>query len=231
MADDALSRKTSGGMAMENINALRQRLQIAEVRARQKERSWPNELLESVEKAEQQANERNFTLIRKRQKNTARFSQLISENFLCLIQHHYMTNAEKSLLIDLLSLLELNTNAIINPKKGKFCTITEIATILNREVRSVRRVISPMIEKGIIYELVDPSQIKTYGRVVTERPLYVNPEIAYAGDRNKVNAVLARQVIQYDHIKRNKVGLPWKLEYEANAEHARLVKQHTKSKG
>ena len=141
-----------------------------------------------------------------------------------------MTGAEKALLIDLLSLLELGTNAIVHPKHGRFCTVTEIAELLKRETRSVRRLISPMIEKGVIYELVDPSEIKEYGRVITERPLYVNPEIAYAGDRDKVNAVLARQVLQYDHIKRNKIDLPWKLEYEAHAEYARLVRRKKRRK-
>jgi len=169
-------------------------------------------------------------LIRRRPKNDARFSQLICENFFCLSQHEYMTGAEKALLIDLLALLEVGTNAIVHPEHGRFCTITEIAELLKREVRSVRRLISPMIEKGIIYELIDPSQIKEYGRVITERPLYVNPEIAYAGDRDKVNAVLARQVLQYDHIRKNKIDLPWKLEYQPNAEYARLVRQKKRRK-
>lgn len=228
MAYGAHTGKTQGDMGMEKVSALRQRLQTAEIRARQSDPFWSDRLLESVEKAEQRANERNFMLIRKRPKNDAKFSQLISENFFCLTRHEYMTGAEKALLIDLLSLLELGTNAIVHPAQNRFCTITEIAALLKREVRSVRRLISPMIEKGIIYELVDPSEIKEYGRVITERPLYVNPEIAYAGDRNRVNAVLARQVLQYDHIKRNKVDLPWKLAHEPHAEYARLVRQKKK---
>ena len=230
MAYGAHAGQTAGGVAMEKLKALRRRMQEAEIRARNQDYSWADGLLEEAERAERRANERNFMLIRRRQKNNARFSQIISENFFCLTQHEYMTGAEKALLIDLLSLLELGTNAIVHPDQGRFCTITEIAELLKREVRSVRRLISPMIEKGVIYELVDPSEIKEYGRVITERPLYVNPEIAYAGDRDKINAVLARQVLQYDHIKRNKIDLPWKLEYEPHAEYARLVRQKKRRK-
>jgi len=230
VAYGAHAGQTAGGVAMEKLKALRRRMQEAEVRARNQDHSWADTLLEDVERVERRANERGFMLIRRRQKNNARFSQVISENFFCLTQHEYMTGAEKALLIDLLSLLELGTNAIVHPKHGRFCTVTEIAELLKRETRSVRRLISPMIEKGVIYELVDPSEIKEYGRVITERPLYVNPEIAYAGDRDKVNAVLARQVLQYDHIKRNKIDLPWKLEYEAHAEYARLVRRKKRRK-
>ncbi|WP_027093279.1 hypothetical protein [Cohnella thermotolerans] len=215
---------------MERLTTLRRRLREAEVRARNQDYSWADGLLEEAERAERRANERSFMLIRRRQKNNAWFSQVISENFFCLTRHEYMTGAEKALLIDLLSLLELGTNAIVHPDQNRFCTVTEIAELLKRKLRNTRELINKLIEKGIIYEFVDPSQIKEYGRVITERPLYVNPEIAYAGDRNKVNAVMARQVIQYDHIKRNKINLPWKLEYEPNAEYARLIHQKKRRK-
>lgn len=200
---------------------LKQRLQQAELKAKKRERID----LEVIEKEMRKADERKLLIISQRSKNKARFSQINNENYLHLVYCEYMTGAEKSIFTELIVLTELGTNAIIHPIKGKFCTITEISQLLKRELRSVRRLITPLIEKGLVYEFVDPSELKEYGRVMTERPLYINPEIAYSGDRNRVNAVLARQVMNYDHIEKRKVYLPWKLAYEPHDEYARLVER------
>ncbi|QQZ58856.1 hypothetical protein JI735_19180 [Paenibacillus sonchi] len=200
---------------------MRKRLQEAEYRAKQREELHP----EIMNAEEQKANEKGFMYIRRNEKNRARFSPLINENFWCIIQQEYLTNAEKALFVDLLVLVELGTNLIIHPSLDRYCSITDIAALLKRELRSTRGLIHHLIHKGILYELVDPSQIKNYGRVVSERPLYVNPEVSYSGDRNKINMMAARQVASFDRMEKSKVLLPWKLDFRLNDEYARLVER------
>ncbi|MNI71382.1 hypothetical protein D3C73_1272530 [compost metagenome] len=141
-----------------------------------------------------------------------------------------MTNAEKALFIDLLVLVELGTNLIIHPSQDRYCSITDIAALLKRELRSTRGLIQQLIHKGILYEFVDPSQIRNYGRVVSERPLYVNPEVSYSGDRNRINMIAARQVSSFDRMEKNKVLLPWKLDFKLHDEYAKLVEREKRLK-
>lgn len=201
---------------------LNKRLQEAELKAKKRD----DIDLEAMNREERKANLRGFTTIRLNPKNKARFSPLINDNYWCLLQHEYLTGAEKALFMDLMVLTEIGTNALLHPVEDKFCNITEIAFFLKRDLRNTRRLIDQLIAKGLIYEFVDPSQIKTYGRVITERPLYLNPEISYAGDRNRINMVLARQVAQFDHLERKNILLPWKVTFSRHDAYARLEERH-----
>lgn len=200
---------------------LRKSFQQAEQNARERERLHP----EIMNREEQKANEMGFMYIKKKQMNKARTSPLIIENFWTIIQYEYLTNAEKALLIDLLVLVELGTNIIAHPNERRYCSVTEIAAFLKRELRSTRGLIQQLIQKGIVYEMVDPSQIKEYGRVVSERPLFINPEVSYAGDRNRINKVIARQVSSFDHMERKKIYLPWKIDFTLEDSDARLIER------
>lgn len=200
---------------------LRKSLQQAERNARERERLHP----ELMNQEERKANEMGFMYIKKKQMNKAKTSPLIIENFWTIIQYEYLTNAEKAMLIDLLVLVELGTNIIAHPNERRYCSITEIALFLKRELRSTRGLIQQLIQKGIVYEMVDPSQIKEYGRVVSERPLFINPEVSYAGDRNRINMVIARQVSSFDHMEKKKIQLPWKIDFNLDDSYARLVER------
>lgn len=205
---------------------MRKKLQEAELKAKQREELNPHIL--NME--EQKANEKGYTFIKIREKNRARFSPLINENFWCIIQHEYLTNAEKAIFIDLLVLLDLGSNAIIHPIEYRYCSITDIAALLKRELRSTRGLIKQLLDKGILYEHVDPSQVRSYGRVISERPLYMNPEVSYAGDRNRINKAVAWQVVSFDRMEKAKVLLPWKLEFDENDECAKLVEREKRKR-
>ena len=53
----------------------------------------------------------------------------------------------------------------------------------------------------------------------------MNPEIIYAGDRNRINATLSKLVIEFDKLERKKVLLMWKLWIKNGEEFGRLYHQ------
>ena len=106
-------------------------------------------------------------------------------------------------------------------------TVSDLATYLNRSRESCSRVLSKLIEKGMIHEFVDAQEIKEFNRNVSRRPLFMNPEIIYAGDRNKVDATLSKLITSFERLERKKILLPWKLWIHHNEEHGKLYRRKT----
>lgn len=206
---------------MERTLELKNRLQLAELKARAREEIN----LDVVDREEKKANEKGFTIIKKRTVNRAEFVQFIRDNYEYLQKINYLTRAEKAFLLDLTILAELFTNAIADPKTGQFCSVSQIARTLERDLSGTSDLINQLLEKNIIYEFADAQEIKEYGRNVTFRPLFFNPEIVCCGDRNRINPVLAKLVMQYDRLERRKIHLPWKLTLEPNAKYGKLKKR------
>lgn len=178
--------------------------------------------LEYMELQERKANEQGFTVIKKRTYNRAQFIQIIYENYDYLRTEKYLTRAEKAFILDLTVLTELYTNAIADKKTGHFYSISQIARKLERDLSGTSDLINQLIQKCIIYEFVDAFEIKEFGRNVTERPLFFNPEIVCCSDRNRINPTLTKLAIRFDRLERNKVFLPWKLMLEPNAKYGKL---------
>jgi DNA-binding MarR family transcriptional regulator len=179
------------------------------------------------------AKERNLKVIPLEYKNRAQFTQIIMPNMRHLIKQKYLTNAEMAFLFSLSGYVEMHSNAIVSHEKdeqGQYLKVVDIANLLNYSERQASRLINSLVGKGIIYECTDALTIKKYGRVVEERPLFLNPEIIFSGNRNKINATLCRLVMNADHLEKSKnptVKLPWKLWLESGCEYGRLYRRDT----
>lgn len=179
-----------------------------------------------VDEQEEKANKTGHTIVKIRTKNRARFAQVISDNVYYLLNKDYINLAELGLITALSTTLEMHSNAIVK-SAGEYHTISSLALAFNYSVRHTRRLINQLIDKGIVYELVDAKSLKMYGRTIEQRPLFSNPEVVFAGDRNRINATLARIVINADHIENAGMKLPWKIWVKPGGEHAKLYKRNT----
>ncbi|MZP31361.1 hypothetical protein GTO91_16800 [Heliobacterium undosum] len=183
-----------------------------------------------VNQEERKANVAGFTLVKKREKGAAQFTQVISRNVLYLTSNDYLTTSESSFLFHLSAVVEMCSNALTKhvqqgeerKSTGKYFTIAELGRAFGFSREHVSRVIGRLIEKGIVYELVNFRGVKRHGRVVEERPLFVNPEIMFAGSQNRINATLCRIVINDDFLEKKGMKLPYKLWIRPGEEYGRL---------
>lgn len=53
----------------------------------------------------------------------------------------------------------------------------------------------------------------------------MNPEIVYRGNRNQVNATLARLVTEFDLLEKKRVLLDWKLWLKPGEKYGRLYRR------
>ncbi|MFS0574961.1 helix-turn-helix domain-containing protein [Sporosarcina sp. 179-K 3D1 HS] len=178
--------------------------------------------LASVAQEEQKANEQGYGLYKLKDKNKALFVQAIQQNLDVLIRKEYLTNAELGFLFSLMPLVQLHSNGITDTETGQFMTVSDIAKYLKRDRTGISSMIQSLLEKGILLEIVDSQEIKEHKRSVTRRPIFMNPEIIYAGDRNRINATLSKLVIEFDKLERKKVLLMWKLWIKNGGEFGRL---------
>ncbi|PRX40906.1 hypothetical protein CLV97_11098 [Planifilum fimeticola] len=183
--------------------------------------------LELVAAEERKANEQGFTIVKKRDTNKAGFVQSIKENIGILVQSRYLTNAELAFIYSLHPLIEIHSNAIVDPETGQFLTVSEIARRLNRNVKKTSTMINELINKGIIFEFVNAHELREFGRAVSERPFFMNPEIALCGDRNRINATLSRLVLVNDKFEKRKIFLSWKLWLHKGDEYGKLYRRKT----
>ncbi|GGA35285.1 hypothetical protein GCM10007416_05170 [Kroppenstedtia guangzhouensis] len=205
---------------------LKQALNQAELKARQRDSNLAVNL-EQVAAEEKKANEQGFTIVKRRNTNKAGFVQSIKENIGMLVRNKYLTNAELAFVYSLHELVELHSNAIVDPETGQFLTVSEIARTLKRNVKKTSTMINDLIDKGIIYEFVNVHELKEFGRAVSERPFFMNPEIVLCGDRNRINATLSRLVLMNDQFEKKKIPLAWKLWLHPNDEYGKLYRRKT----
>lgn len=192
--------------------------------------------LDAIEREEKKANEQGYTIVKKRDKNKAGFVQIIQENYLYLLYKGYLTGAEMAFLSALSVYAELHTNAIVQKQwnsdgyfisTGQFCTVSYLAKELKRNKSNTSKLINSLLSKGVLYEFINAHELKEYGRVVSERPLFLNPEIVYCGDRNRINATLCRLVINADPFEKKKIKLPWKIWLKPEDETGKLYRRKT----
>ena len=200
---------------------LKDNLDSAEKKAKLRENKTVVDLV-SVANEERKANEQGYGLYKLEQKNKATFVQGIKDNLDVLIRTEYLTNAELGFLFSLSPLVEFHSNAVTDQETGQFMTVSDIAKYLKRDRTGISSTIQSLLEKGILLEIVDSQEIKEHKRSVTRRPIFMNPEIIYAGDRNRINATLSKLVIEFDKLERKKVLLMWKLWIKNGEEFGRL---------
>ncbi len=192
--------------------------------------------IDSIGRELNKARERGLKIIPFTAKNRAQFAQVIAPNMRYLTKKDYLTTAEMAFLFSISGYIEMHSNAIVSYEDnecGQYLRIADIGSLLNYSESQTSRLVNSLINKGVVYEYVDALTIKKYGRVVHERPLFLNPEIIFCGDRNRVNATLCRLVMNADHLEKSKVRLPWKLWLDKGCEYGRLYKRDTwmKKKG
>ena len=200
-------------------------LNVAELKAKKRELNQGIDL-ESVNKEAEKADRAGYILVKKKDKSTINFSRTINKNNDYLQSIEYLTNAEGNLLYRLMPLVELNSNAIVD-KDGQFMTITALAKYLKRDVSGLSVLINQLINKGILFEFVNVVELKMFNRSISQRPLFVNPEIILAGGDNKINATLSRLVLHNDLLEKNKIHLPIKVWINLNDKYGKLVSRAT----
>src|SRR5699024_4878142 len=183
--------------------------------------------LTAISEEEVKANEQGYGLYKLKQKNHAPFCQAIQENLDMVIRSKLLMNSEIGLLLSLMPLVQLHSNAIVDRETNEFMSIANIARYLDRERTSTSKLVSKLLKKGMLFEFANVEEIKKHKRSVSQRPLFMNPEVIYSGDRNRINATLSRLVMEFDRLERKKVYLPWKLWLKHNSEFGRLYRRKT----
>lgn len=181
--------------------------------------------LAEVNKQEKAANERGYGLYKIKDTNKAPFGQLISDNIDTLNQHDYLSGGDKIFLFDVEPLVEMHSNGLVHRETGAFMTISDIARYLRKNVSRTSTTVNRLINKGILYELTNTQELKQFGRSVTQRPLFLNPEIIFKGNRNKINATLSRLAVNLDPFEKQRIYLSWKLWIRPNEESGRLYRR------
>jgi len=183
--------------------------------------------LEVIDEVEKQAEELGYIIIKKSNKNHSIFTQNISDNIEIIVRENYLTMNELGFLMSIQPLIEYQINAIMNKKTNSFMTVSELAQYLNRDRTGVSRTISSLLEKGILFEFVNVQEIKKFNRNVSSRTLFVNPELFYSGDRNKIDGTLATLVSEYDPLEKNGIKLVWKVWKKQDHSFGRLYSRKT----
>lgn len=210
------------------LEILQESLTRAEVKAREgdlkilEQREGLEKNLEIIDEIEKQADELGYVLVKKSSKNHSIFTQNISDNIEIIVRENYLTMNELGFLMSIQPLIEYQINAIMNKETNSFMTVSEIAQYLKRDRTGVSRTISSLLEKGILFEFVNVQEIKKFNRNVSSRTLFVNPELFYSGDRNKIDGTLATLVSEYDQLENNGIKLDWKVWRKSGRSFGRL---------
>lgn len=204
---------------MEKIIKLKRRLDQAELKA--KRRLDVN--LEVVNAEAVKADEKGFMLIKKPDVNRTLFSQNISENIDYLNGKKYLTGAESSFVFRLAPYIQANTNAITDSKTGQFFSVSDIAKKLGVSRTSASLTIDALLQKGILYEFVNVTELKIHGRTVTQRPFFMNPEIICCGGKSRLDAGIVDLMVHYNILERRGIKLPTKAVRLPKARYGKLV--------
>jgi hypothetical protein len=182
-----------------------------------------------VSDQERKANQTRHTIVRIRDVNEAPFVQSLSENINTLRAKQILSSADELLMFKLSTLVSLRSNEIvIGDERHHTPTNGELAANLGYSERQFRNVARSLLEKGIIYQVVDAEEIKKYGQGIKERMLVMNPELFVASDKNRLEITLLRLHIMCEKLERTfKVLLPWKIWYAPGNDRGRLYRRET----
>lgn len=138
---------------------------------------------------------------KKKQNTRVAFAQVIQHNVQVLVENEYLTNAEKSFLIDISGYLEFKTNCIVeketkNKKSDedilpKSASITYIAKILKCSRTTASNVMNSLFSKGVL-ATAETGMITETGRICTSRTWIMNPNIMFCGDKTDIDPLLQR---------------------------------------
>lgn len=169
------------------------------------------------------ADEKGFMVIKKPEVNRTPFSQNISENIDYLNDKKYLTGAENSFVFRLAPYIQANTNALTDRKTGQFFSVSDIAKKLGMSRTSASLTIDALLQKGILFEFVNVVELKVYGRTVTQRPFFMNPEIICCGGKSRLDAGIVDLMVHSNILERKGIKLPTKAIRLPNARYGKLI--------
>lgn len=136
------------------------------------------------------ANSKGMKLVPERKiKNNFRFAQLIQANWSYLREIKYLTSAEKTFLIDILSNIGFLSNCIVDDVQKKNPTPLNqqaIADLLGTYKPNVSRTVKKLVDKGVLCKAelgLEENNARAYS-------LFVNPNIIFSGNKDEVNQTL-----------------------------------------
>lgn len=144
----------------------------------------------------------------------------INQNIDLLTKEGYMTPVEIQFLNKVSDMIQHHTNAISTNHVG-FMTIQEISSYLDIDCNEADKNINSLVKKGILFEFINKVTIHDYHSMTSRRPLFMNPEIMYRGDVNKLDATLCTLVSHFDKIDR-KIKMPFKVFLASDAEYGMI---------
>lgn len=201
---------------------------LIDVESKAKMRDLKNAInLDEIARQEKIANEKGFGLYKIKDTNKTPFVQVMDENINVLVSKEYVTTAELAFLLSLTPYLAMGSNAVKNHQDDSFLNISQIADELKKTRKTVGTIIQSLIDKGIMFEIVNGRELKRHQRSVTARPLFVNPEILYRGNRNFVDPTLCDLVMEFDVLEKNKILFPFKVWHEHQEEFGKLYARKT----
>lgn len=168
-----------------NRNARKRDLELE-----QSKKPLTQEEMEEANRLQAKANSRGMLLIpEKKIKNKVKFAQMIQQNWSVLRMTKYLTMQEKNFLVDIMPNIGFLSNCIvddINKKNPVPLTQQDLADLLGTDKSKVSKVIRSLIDKGIIARSetgLDDNNARAYA-------LFVNPNVIFSGDKDKVNLTL-----------------------------------------
>lgn len=155
----------------------------------------------------------------RKQNSKVAFAQIIQHNVQMLVEHGYLTNAEKTFLFDISGYIEFKSNVIVekpsknkkgHEKSSKAATVSYISFLLNKDRSTVSKLLKQMRRKGLVATTETGITTET-GRTCTSRTWFVNPNLICCGDKADIDQ--ATQKIFRDTLKnvRDKNGEKIKL--------------------
>lgn len=138
---------------------------------------------------------------KKKQNSKVAFAQIIQHNVQVLVENEYLTNAEKSFLIDVSGYLEFKTNCIVEKetknKKAdedimpKTASVSYMSRILDCSRTTASNLMNDLKDKGVL-ATAETGMITETGRVCTSRTWIMNPNIMFCGDKTDIDPLLQR---------------------------------------
>jgi predicted transcriptional regulator len=119
-----------------------------------------------------------------------RFVQLIQDNWNYALETGFFTDEEMLFLLRIQRFLQFKSNCIVDDIHSRSAvpmTQKQIADRLGTSSPKVSRIVNNLVEKGVI---VKANGHKAEGVKARTYALFINPNIIYSGDRDKVETTL-----------------------------------------
>ncbi|WP_035319787.1 helix-turn-helix domain-containing protein [Priestia flexa] len=131
-----------------------------------------------------------FIGIKRSPQSKVRFVQLIQDNWNYALETGFFTDEEMLFLLRIQRFLQFKSNCIVDDIHSRSAvpmTQKQIADRLGTSSPKISRIVNNLVEKGVI---VKANGHKAEGVKARTYALFINPNIIYSGDRDKVETTL-----------------------------------------